>query len=81
MPLLIVLLLIAAASGLLLQRRTALIVTAISSILVIGSFTWTVADGQGSDPAWLLPMALVVCVVALALTAGLARARSGRANG
>jgi hypothetical protein len=81
MPLLIVLLVIAAASGLLLQRRTAWIVTSISSVLVIGSFTWTIADGEGSDPPWLLPMALVVCVVALALTAGLARARSAQANG
>jgi len=80
MPLLIALLLIAAASGLLLQRRAALTVTAVASILVIGAFAWTVADGEGNDPAWLLLVAIAVCAGALALTTGISRARSAQAN-
>ena len=79
MPLLIVTLLIAVVSGMFAPRRVAIAVTGLASAATLFAFIWTFADGQGNDPWWILPEAIVGCGIALAVADGLSRRRQHRA--
>ncbi|HYN55615.1 MAG TPA: hypothetical protein VES03_00310, partial [Motilibacterales bacterium] len=67
MPLIIITLIIAVVSGLFAPRRTALIITAVAAVLTLASFIWSLVDGQGNDPVWLLGVAVLGCGAAMAV--------------
>ncbi len=56
-------------------RRVALAITGVASALTLFAFTWTVADGQGDDPVWVIGVAVVGCGIAVALADALSRRR------
>ena len=80
MPLVIVTLVVAAVSGLLAPRRVALAVTAVAVALTLFVFVWTVTDGVGNDPAWIILVAVVGGGAALALADALSRVRARRVS-
>jgi len=80
MPLVIVTLVVAAVSGLLAPRRVALAVTAVAVALTLFAFVWTVTDGVGNDPAWIILVAVVGGGAALALADALSRVRARRVS-
>jgi hypothetical protein len=75
MPLIIVTLIIAALAGTFAPRRAALAITGVASALTLFAFTWTVADGQGDDPVWVIGVAVVGCGIAMAFADVLSRRR------
>ena len=78
MPLLIATIIIGAVSGMLASRRLALVITGVASAFTLLAFVRAATDGQGNDPAWIVPEALIVCGIALALAYSLPARRARR---
>ncbi len=81
MPLLVLFVALAVVLGLVTTRRTVTATTAAATVLVLLSFIWTVLDGRGDDPAWLIALALAVGAAAVGLADRLAVTRSRAAAG
>jgi hypothetical protein len=75
MPLIIITLIIAVMAGMFAPRRAALIITAVAAALTLVSFVWSLVDGQGNDPVWLLGVAVLGCGAAMAVADALSRRR------
>ena len=66
MPIAIATLVLSVVLGLFAPRRIALTVTALAAGLTTLAFVWTVADGKGNDPWWLIPIGLICSGIAVA---------------
>jgi uncharacterized membrane protein len=74
MPLIVITLVAAVGCGLWLPRRAAFTVTGALCVVTVVAFGWAVTDGRGTDPWWLLLVALAACALALTVV----HALSGR---
>jgi hypothetical protein len=73
MPLIIGTFVLAVVLGLIAPRRVALGATAVAAVGTLVAFTWSVADGIGSDPWWLLVIAAGGGAVSLAVANALSQ--------
>jgi hypothetical protein len=67
MPMLIATLIIGGVSGWLASRRIAVTITGVAAAVTLVAFLRAATDGRGDDPAWIIPEAIIVCGIALAL--------------
>lgn len=78
MPLIVLTLLVAVVAGVWLPRRAAFAVTGALGAVTLVVFVWSVTDGRGDDPWWLVLVALAAAGSALAVVALLSRHRPHR---
>jgi hypothetical protein len=78
MPLVVLTLVAAVLTGLWLPRPRAFAATGVLAVVTVAVFVWSVADGKGNDPWWIVLIALAASVVALGIVHALSRGRAER---
>ena len=79
MPILIATVILSLLAGLLLRDRSVSIaIASILGLLSVVVFVWTVADGKGNDPWWLIPIAIAGAALAVAAAIGGHNLRANR---
>jgi hypothetical protein len=77
MPILVAIVVISFVAGLVANRATARLLAVALAVVANGVFVWSIADGKGDDPAWILLLSIAAGTmsVAAAHVAGTLRVR------
>ncbi len=78
MPLLVLTLVVAVLAGFWLRPPAAFAVTGALAALTVVSFVWSVADGKGDEPWWIVVIALAGAALAFGIVRTLTHVRAGR---